>query len=259
MDNSPSTPVDAASQSEASLPRQRIGGLVLSGGLGIIIFLLFIALIVLYKHDSDASLKDIFPLVKDLIMIFLPVISAWISTIIAFYFSRDSLKAVTEHAQDIAIALAGDDKLKTIFVSQVMYPMDEKYVVMQRNGNYADIKLYHDLLDGKMKDRNITRLPILDENGVIKYIIHQSMITEFIARNRTLQDPTLQDLINDPTYGILFTRFGVVGAKATLLEAKKQIDQDRECQDVIVTLNGERDAAALGWITNTMIEEKSRV
>ncbi|MGY5365906.1 CBS domain-containing protein [Enterobacter oligotrophicus] len=260
MDSKVSIPTESTAQNDSSLPRQKIGGIVLYGGMGIIAFLLIIAIMVLYRTAGDkATLDNIFPLVKDLIMILLPVISAWISTVIAFYFSRDSLNAVTQHAQDIATALAGDDKLKAILASEVMRPMDEKFVVMQRDGNYAEIKLYNDLLDAKMKDRNITRLPVLDSNGVVQYIIHQSMITEFIARNRNITDPTLQDLLNEPTCKAIFTRFGVVGTKATLLEAKKQIDQDRECQDVIVTLSGERAAQAIGWITNTMVEEKSRV
>src|SRR5690606_5157301 len=174
MDSKVSIPTESTAQNDSSLPRQKIGGIVLYGGMGIIAFLLIIAIMVLYRTAGDkATLDNIFPLVKDLIMILLPVISAWISTVIAFYFSRDSLNAVTQHAQDIATALAGDDKLKAILASEVMRPMDEKFVVMQRDGNYAEIKLYNYLLDAKMKDRNITRLPVLDSNGVVQYIIHQ--------------------------------------------------------------------------------------
>jgi hypothetical protein len=53
--------------------------------------------------------------------------------------------------------------------------------------------------------------------------------------------------------------FGIVAEGATLADAKAEMRRIKNAQDVFVTDNGRKDGAVIGWITNSIIEESSRV
>lgn len=198
---------------------------------------------------------------KDITLIFFPVLATWVGTVIAFYFSKDNFNVAAQHTNDLVRALTGDEKLKTIYVSQIMKEMNDKSVKFLKlpESEYKNKNLKADILNTLLSDKNINRLPILDENGVAKYIIHQSEIYKFLVTSDDPQAATLEDLINNGNTDKIFERFGVVKYNATLLDAKNIIDKDRFCSDVFVTRSGEKDSVALGWITNVIVEENSRL
>lgn len=198
---------------------------------------------------------------KDITLIFFPVLATWVGTVIAFYFSKDNFNIAAQHTNDLVRALTGDEKLKTIYVSQIMKEMNDKSVRYLKlpESEYKNKNLKTDILGALLSDKNINRLPILDEHGVAKYIIHQSEIYKFLVASDNPQAATLDDLIKNGNTDRIFERFGVVKYNATLLDAKNIIDKDRFCSDVFVTRTGEKDSDALGWITNVIVEENSRL
>jgi hypothetical protein len=107
------------------------------------------------------------------------------------------------------------------------------------------------------------RVPIVSNEGHLLYIIHRSMIEQFIS-NRVLftvdekgpGDFTLADLLADSQMKRMFeSTFAVVHRRATLAEAKTAMLATPSCLDVFVTAGGRRDEPILGWLTNRDIDK----
>src|SRR5437763_16815715 len=95
-------------------------------------------------------------------------------------------------------------------------------------------------LSEELKSQGKGRLPLLDENRRIKYIIHRASIDEFIVANlANAAILTMADLLNDAGMRSMFERtFAVVSRKATLDEARAAMKGD--IRDVFVTSTGSR-------------------
>jgi len=124
------------------------------------------------------------------------------------------------------------------------------------------IKELYNLLKGV-----ITRIPILDDKGAVKYIIHQSMLYKFISERSIepgkervdIAASTLDDFIKYP--GMLDQvgkSITFVPAKATVGDAKAQMEKTKNCQDVFVTENGKPEEPIIGWLPNTEISKHAR-
>jgi hypothetical protein len=122
-------------------------------------------------------------------------------------------------------------------------------------------KLYGYLKEG------VTRIPILDQNGAVKYIIHQSMLYKFISERSMKAGPeplniaslTLKDLLEFPSMPDLVEKsLGFVSVKATLGDAKATMEKTKNCQDVFVTENGRADEPVIGWLPNTDISKHAK-
>lgn len=106
------------------------------------------------------------------------------------------------------------------------------------------------------------RLPILSAENQPLYIIHRSIIEQFIVKHalsrtneRSLHELTLADLLAEPNMRETFERtFCVVGKEATLAEARTSMQATPDCRDVFVTAGGSRDEPVLGWLTNVDME-----
>ena len=66
-------------------------------------------------------------------------------------------------------------------------------------------------------------------------------------------------LIGSNQYKQISTDFGVVGKNAKFNAVKLLIDSNLNWSDVIVTEDGTKNSKALGWITNIILTEKSKV
>jgi len=119
-------------------------------------------------------------------------------------------------------------------------------------------------LSNRFDRKRYTRIPFLDRDGALRFIIHFSIIDRYIAAkagDRTsavpLADLTLKHLLDEApeARGILEGGFAFVGATARLAEAAAKMAQRRECQDVFVTSTGKPDEPVLGWITNVMLAQ----
>jgi hypothetical protein len=102
------------------------------------------------------------------------------------------------------------------------------------------------------------RAPILSSDGAPRYIVHRSMIEQFML-NSMLQgadakDLTLEDLLADPEKRAIFEKtYAIVGRQSTLAQAKAAMAAIDGCSDVFVTKSGSPQEPVLGLLTNVEI------
>jgi hypothetical protein len=105
------------------------------------------------------------------------------------------------------------------------------------------------------------RVPVLTASGAPLYIIHRSMIEQFIARNvwqpmsgKEVGDLTLADLLAEPDMKSTFeSTYAVIKRDSTLAQAKLAMLAKEGCSDVFVTNGGTPQEAVLGLLTNVEI------
>jgi hypothetical protein len=114
-----------------------------------------------------------------------------------------------------------------------------------------------DLLAEMRKDGR-SRVPMLGEGCTPKFIVHRSMIQEFIS-DRALNDErevkslTVHDLLVESQSAAMFRHtFAVVEPAADMDHALAAMNAVPGCQDVFVTADGTTESAVIGWLTNTM-------
>lgn len=210
--------------------------------------------------------EEIFTNVKDILSMVLPLIGAWVGTVLAFYFSKENFKAASDSTRDLFSTFRStEEKLKTIHVADVMIKA-EAMTSLILNKEEGLIKIKTDIIEGIMeKDKNKTynRLPVLTEKMFPKYIIHRSLFDKFfykvtVAALKPIAELTLADLSTDPEMGkSLVKSFGTIKVSSNLAEVKNLIDTVPDCQDVFVTESGGADSKVVGWITNVIVAKAS--
>ena len=200
---------------------------------------------------------------KDLLGILLPVASAWMSTIIAYYFSRENFEAASRSTQNLVKQLTLEEKLKAIPIAEGMIPLEkfDPKLTIDRQKTEASYKLKADLIDARLEAKRRERLPILDEHDRIVYIVHRSLLDKFIVRQMGAKAPadlTLADLSADADAGkLLRESFRTVKPSATLADAKYFMDTVPDIRDVFVTSDGTPSTKVVGWVTNVIMLEKA--
>lgn len=209
---------------------------------------------------------------------FLPLIGTWMGAVIAFYFGKENFEAANQNVQALVQKIVtSEDKLKSIKVSDpnVMIAIDN---ISDNKGlrikDDKTILIENDLLGFFETNANIERLPIMDSNNVVRYLLHKSLVTDFALSfsrgkitnsnlaGKTFNQLTLDDLINntDDKYKLAVTKsVDFVSKNATLLEAQTKINNSKYCQDIFVTEDGTATKPVIGWITNNKVIELSRV
>jgi len=68
-------------------------------------------------------------------------------------------------------------------------------------------------------------------------------------------------MLNDAEFSTKVREGAFVTLKdtASLADAKALLDQNRNCSDVFITDDGGRTGKVLGWITNAIVLEQSKV
>ncbi|MEF9944011.1 MAG: hypothetical protein RR101_04170 [Burkholderiaceae bacterium] len=237
-------------------PRENIGRNVIYWALAAITVIGVVALIAA-AIDSTQRVSG----VKDVLALLLPVIGAWVGTVLAFYFGRENYLAASRSTEAI-LALTLEQKLEKTKASEAMRPID-KIVALRTADADAAIKLKDRLLD-LMSDEK-SRLPVLNPQGVARYIVHRSAIDRFIATRaiagatpEAIAALTLADLVAQPEIKSVVTAFGVVSPDDSLALVKQKLDADPKCQDVFVTEGGARDQPIRGWLTNNAMLELAK-
>jgi CBS domain-containing protein len=113
---------------------------------------------------------------------------------------------------------------------------------------------------GEMRSQGRHRLPILNEEGRVVYMVHRSMISEFLAEALTESRPantlTLENMMNRPGMREMFERtFVFVAPEVSVEEAKETLKQQAGARDVFVTPSGKSDEAVLGMLTSSDVVE----
>jgi len=201
--------------------------------------------------------------VKDILGVLLPVISAWIGAVIAYYFTKENFKSATDSTSKLFTQFrTTEEKLKAITAREVMIDIGlATKLVMKENQKESEIKLKGDIIDGELEPAGRNRLPILDHQMRPKYVIHRSMIDKFIvqkiAEGKQLSDLNLQHMLDEPAFAnILKNSFRTVKETSNLAEVKACIDKEDGCSDVFITEDGGSGSKVIGWITNVIVTKK---
>jgi hypothetical protein len=207
-----------------------------------------------------SSNPESFRSAKDILGMLLPVLSAWIGTIIAFYFGRENFETATNA---LAKQLTSEEKLKSILVKDVMIKVAQA-VTFTLDKPEKNVKLKADLIDAKLDKENKERLPILDPQGRIKYMGHRSLFDKFIvqevAKAKKVEDLSLEDMLKDTKYQNMLTgSFKTLPETSNLAEVKSLTDKITVCSDVFATEDGTINSKVLGWVTNIMVTEQCKV
>lgn len=114
----------------------------------------------------------------------------------------------------------------------------------------------------------VTRLPILNGDGAVLHVLHQSLVYKFLSaevvaakKGNTQFDPdqsTLEDFLQaEGMHDLVSRSLAFVPITATLGQAKRKMEDTPKCQDVFVTDNGLADEPVRGWLTNVEIARAS--
>jgi hypothetical protein len=185
----------------------------------------------------------------------IPLFGTWVGTVLAFYFSSKNFADATDKTRDLVSQLS-DDRLRKIAIKDAWIPVGAIEAVTigpgqtETNIPFGDIR-------SKLSSR-VTRVPIWDQNKVVRYVIHESMIYKYLAEAAAQANPTLQTFLNHDNMQAIVTKIGWIPLDSTLAVAKAKMESIPDCQDVFVTHLGQGTEPVLGWITNTEIASKSK-
>jgi hypothetical protein len=191
----------------------------------------------------------------------LPLLGTWVGTVLAYYFSRKNFESASQSVERM-VSLTVEQKLGQMFVGKEMMRPDQITLYKIPAGKTPKDVLLKDLrnkLGGK-----ITRIPILDSNGAILYVVHQSGLFKFLAEQALagkaadIEKLTLQDLVDDAELKNWVSNIAYVSEQASVADAKNKMEQQAGCQDLIVTKTGDKTEAMLGWMTNVDIGRLSK-
>ena len=110
----------------------------------------------------------------------------------------------------------------------------------------------------EMRTDGRSRVPMLGEGSVPKFMVHRSMIQEFITERAISGDGevkslTVHDLLVGSQSAAVFRHtFAVVDRSVDMDHALAAMNDIPGCQDVFVTVDGSANSAVVGWLTNTM-------
>lgn len=224
---------------------------VLIGGAGIILVL---GIALMLKSDAATKAQVFHALV--------PLVASWVGTVIAYYFSKENFDAATSSVTNMA-RLSMTQKLQSIPVTDKMLERT-RIVTYDKHGPALESAKLSELVAFATR-RNVKRLPLFTDRGAIQYIVHVSMVHEFISRKVLEQVPqpadlTFGDLLKDPALKALFENSkALVAQSATLADAKDAMDATPNCEDVFVTASGKADEPVRGWLTSDMLMEAAKV
>lgn len=205
------------------------------------------------QHFADTS--------RSVFHALLPLLGTWVGTVLAYYFSKQNFESASQSVERM-VTLTVEQRLGQLSVEKEMLLPSRIILHLIPAGKAPkDIPLtdIRSKLGGK-----ITRLPIVDSNGVVIYIVHQSGLFKFLAEQAlagkaaNIQNLTLQDLVDDAELKNWVSNIAYVSALASVAEAKKQMEQQAGCQDLIVTKSGSKSEPMLGWMTNVDIGRLSK-
>ncbi len=188
----------------------------------------------------------------------LPVWGTWVGTVLAFYFGKSNFDAASESYQKVIKTLSSDEKIASVNTLDVMIPFDE--IVKLFYDESKDITIKDILNMDSFKKRN--RYAIFNYDKTLKYIIHRSEFTKYIASKAfdkvDVDKITLDEFIKEgeKSENIWFYCACFVPVGANLLEAKNAMAG--HCQDVFITKAGKANEPVMGLITNTMILEHAQ-
>ncbi len=220
------------------------------------------------RAPSPKGMSDFFDIAKYVLGVLLPLIGAWVGTVLAFYFGQVNFEAASKSAANLVRQLSPREKLQAEPAGHAMMKIgDVASFKMPADKKESDItiKLLIDEGFEKDKSRPRNRLPILDAKGKGKYVLHRSTIDAFLAAKKhpptaTEATLTLKDLLEDPKLkDFIVNSFMALSEAQTLADAKDLFDKNPLCLDILVTKDGTKNGIVVGWITNVMVLQAATI
>jgi len=195
----------------------------------------------------------------------LPVVAAWVGTVMAFYFGKENFKAATDSVSQIARQLTSQEKLGQTNVQEIGKPM-EAVAPLRLDGTDKLESVTLDKLEEKMRAKAppFERLPILSAEGTPLMLVHRSVLNDFLLNKKTAdpgknaKDYNLSDLVKDYPW-LQQDSFATVSPTASAAQAKDAMAQRKGCSDVFVTMDGTSATAVTRWVTNVDLLQAAQV
>lgn len=207
------------------------------------------------------------------------LVGTWIGTLLAFYFSRDSYESASRNTRELVKQVTTtQQKLRSLKAEDKMYHLHQISYLKVKVGEEGKYHL-EDLLKDEKYLKKHNRLPIFTEDLLPKFMVHKSLITDYILEKQlqTLSSGTgttapntkenrlsLYDLVTDARFGEQAKNsYAVIKPHDSFETAKLLMDKKSTdtviCSDVFITKNGSVNSPVIGWITNVLINENSTV
>jgi len=198
---------------------------------------------------------------------------SWVGTVLTFYFSKENFDAANKNTQEVIDKIAQPKDLTKVTAGEAMIPLKDISFLQLKNpkvrteDNIDEGKLIK-LLGAYLTARN--RLPILTWEKHPKHIVHRSLIDRFITEKMINEEKspnnlTLEELVESEDFKLKVNAFVTVKESDHLEYVRIAMDNARAdsggvlVSDAFVTQEGGANSPVLGWITNSLILEKSRV
>jgi hypothetical protein len=177
------------------------------------------------------------------------VIASWIGTVLAFYFGRENFESANRQVREMIERLTPEERARTRVVAIMRRMADVVCFKIPQGKGDQDVPLKD--LRAKFSD-TVSRLPVLNPDGTVKYMIHQSRIDKHLADGGQETDSLETFIARQKAAGVEFgldRGFIVVAENATLAEAKRKAEATN-IPDIFVTETGAADEPPVGWISN---------
>ena len=225
-------------------------------------FIILVAATSALYEPSPEKMEKFFDISKYVLGVLLPVIGAWVGTVLAFYFGQGSFEAASRSAANLVRQLSPREKLQAEAAGKAMMKINEVTTFkIPPDKTEANITIRKLIDEGFEKDKSHPRqrLPILDAESRGKYVLHRSTIDAFVAPKKRPPDVdestlSVKDLLEDSKVkDYILNSFLPLGLEATLADAKDLLDKNPQCLDILVTQDGTKNGTVVGWITNVMV------
>ncbi|MDV3350260.1 CBS domain-containing protein [Leptothoe sp. LEGE 181152] len=187
---------------------------------------------------------------KDIFNIVLPVFASWVGTILAFYFDRENFESANKQVRELVKKLAPEERANVKVTSIMRLLRDITLFQIEQGQADEDIRLSE--LCEKFNS-GCSRLPITDFQNKPLYMIHESMIFQYLAAGNT-GEANLNEFISwHNRKGVRFeagSGFVTVSRTSTIAIAKLKMESVSSCQDIFITNEGNMDEPLVGWISN---------
>lgn len=248
-----SVPAQQQGERAAGLQRHRIAGLVVLGSF-FTLFLLIGAVIGIAVVQGNTAAATVAEKTFNSI---LPVLAGWVGTVLAFYFSAQSLER-TSTSLDQVLRQAGGPKGANTRVTEKMRPVGAILNLIDLDKTPAATIKLEDLQKQFVVAGEggpiVTRLVVL-EKGVFRHLLHQATLNAFLVKTGNVTaSMTFEDLLQDRESADQISKLvAFVSAGSTLAEARAALSAVSGAQDIIVTSNGKAAEPVLGWLTNVAL------
>lgn len=230
---------------ESKDQREKLSIIILIGSLAVIVAVGAVAIVIDAKNNA--------------LMIFnmlLPMVATWVGTILAFYFGRENFESASKQMQNMATKFSKNPKSEAL-ITAVMKPFDEMVFYTLDSGTKEENVKIKELQDKLNSYDKANRIPIADENKIVKYMIHESSIDKYLAIGNKNTD-SLKQLLDwwQEKHSVDFISgkaFIIATEKNTLTEIYEKMDELPYCKDVFVTRGGTPLEPSIGWVSNLVL------